>query len=186
MILRKGLCPIKAWLNRIRSAPGDIVIREWIQDSDEFTWEAVSWETGLSWVGDFRPQFVPGMERPWEAGIGLGFVMKSLNVGLILRIPGVSFRLLSVGDKMRVAFTGSLPQMGRRGELTAYEDWVCFLPGQPIFHLFINLFFHLTFIFSLWLLKLCLKTRGCLLITILWVFEGENREGKMWCFVASL
>lgn len=132
----------------------------------------------LAWR--FRPQFVPGMERPWEAGIGLGFVMKSLNFGLIPRIPGVSFRLLSVGDKMRVAFTGSLPQVElERGELPAYEDCVCFLPGQPIFHLFINLFFHLTFIFSLWLLKLCLKARGCLLITILWVFEGENREGKM-------
>lgn len=151
----------------------------------------------------FRPQLIAGMESPWEAGIVLGFVLESLNLRLIPQTPGVSRHSLQLCLELRreglawalhphcsqwVRGPGSL-SLGvshRGGELLAYQDWVCFLPGQPISHLFTNLLFHLTFIFSLWLLKLCLKTRGCLLIIVLWVFEGGSWEGKMWCFVASL
>lgn len=74
--------------------------------------------SALGWR--FRPQFVAGMDHPWEAGIGLGIVLKSLNLGLVPGIPGVSFRLLSVGDRVRVAFARSLPQVGRR-QLPAYQ-----------------------------------------------------------------
>lgn len=146
---------------------------------------------------EIQPLFISGMESLWKARRVLGFVLESLKFRLIPRTPGLigilcssvytevdswawtRSRLFLVDKKAGNAFFYiEFPHKWGK-ELFAYQDLICFLPGQPISHLFINLLFHLTFIFSLRLLKLCLKTRGCLLITILWVFEGGSWEGKM-------
>lgn len=94
--------------------------------------------SALGWR--FRPQLVSGVESPWEAGLVLGFVLEPLNFRLIPRPLQLCLEsgpeglaqdspsiLLSVGKRARVAFTWSLPQMGR-GELLVYQD-VYFLPG---------------------------------------------------------
>ena len=151
-------------------------------------------------VLEIQPQFIPGVESLSKAGRVLRLVLESLNFRLIPwtpRLMGHSLQLCT--GRVRAWKLGLDSPSGLflvdtkagRGcflwlgvshkwdeELFAYQDLVCCLPGQPISYLFIDLLFHLTFIFSLWLLKLCLKTRGCLLITSLWVLKGEAGRGK--------
>lgn len=148
----------------------------------------------------YRSQIFPGLERPWEAGIVFEFVLESVNCRLISRTPecpGILCNCLQcTAGRPRLAPLQTALQWARGwgllslgvspcglGELLTYQDGICFLPRHPISHLFTNLFLYLTFIFSLWLLRLCLKTRGCLLIIILWVFEGGSWEGEtvMFC-----
>lgn len=144
--------------------------------SDEFTWEDVSQDMGLPSVGDSAPVHSWNGELPGRLGQSLGLSLSHRTSGSfseLLESGGILYSpaQIELGPQglpwtfypdcfqwMRrqglLSFTWSLPQMGQ-GELFAYHDLVCFLPGQPISHLFTNLlFFHLTFIFSLWLLKL--------------------------------
>ena len=81
----------------------------------------------------------------------------------------------------------SLGVSHKRGEESCLFIKMSLLPPWVTYFSFV---YKLAFPFNFYLFLVAFKTawgqRGCLLITILWVFEGGSWEGKMWCFVASL